>query len=688
MSGPVPFRIGSPRKDKALQERYARHLLQSGESHLHAALRRLRFQAALARANQSGTLAADEHQRLTVQLAEARLAEQAERAAGDGELPIDLLARWIGLRPLDEEILLVAVGLEIDPLLAITLSALAGDEPRFGLTSKLLAQLFGFAGDDSLTLRLDNAHPLVKVGLLESSVAGVVDTLRPWRATPRAASFLATADALDPVLARCGGLIELAEDLDTDHLADVLEVVDRALASDEPVVVLLEGLEGAGRRTVAALAARRHGRQAIALDLGAGPADPSRPTHELRALGRECWLRGAIPVVARFDTVLREGQPAERLAEVVAIIEAFTGPVILTSTTAAGIPEMRRRLIRQQVELPPPAARERLWRRALGSGPGVALAVGPELSRLAERYAMTPSIIGRAAANARMIAGRHEPTAKDVQAGVMTVIAERFGGLATKIQTTQRWEDLVLPADTSDDIKAFVSRASHAAQVYDRWGFRDKLQRGLGLAALFSGPPGTGKTMVAGLIARALELELYAVDLSQVVSKWVGETEKQLGKIFDAATMGQTLLLFDEADALFAKRTDVKSSNDRYANLEVNYLLQKLEQFNGVAILTTNLEGSVDPAFKRRLAAEVRFYAPGRAERERLWRTLLPAQTPILGKLDFAALADQFEGMCGGHIRNAVLRAAFLAASEQGGLVQDHLVRAALTESRNMGKML
>ena len=662
--------------------------MQSGESHLHAALRRLRFQAAHVRATQTRTLPADEQAKLSLQLAEARLVEESERMAGDGELPIDLLRRWIGLRPLDEEILLVAVGLEIDPLFAITLTALAGEEPRLGISSKLLAQLFGFSGDDSLTLRLDDSHPLVKVGLLESQARGIVETLRPWRATPRAASFLATADAMDPVLARCGGVIELADDLDLDHLTEVLEVVDRSLASDEPVVVLLEGQDGAGRRTVAALAARRHGRQAITLDLGAGPADPSRPTQELRALGRECWLRGAIPVVARFDTLLREGQPAQHLAEVLAVIEAFTGPVILTSTTAAGIPELRRRLIRQEVRLPPPDARERMWRRALGGGPGIELSVGPELARLAERYAMTPSIIGRAAANARMIAGRHEPTPKDVQAGVMTVIAERFGGLATKIQITQKWDDLVLPQDTQDDIKAFVSRASHAAQVYERWGFRDKLQRGLGLAALFSGPPGTGKTMVAGLIARALELELYAVDLSQVVSKWVGETEKQLGKIFDAATMGQTLLLFDEADALFAKRTDVKSSNDRYANLEVNYLLTKLEQFSGVAILTTNLEGSVDPAFKRRLAAEVRFYAPGVAERERLWRTLLPAATPILGKLDFRALATEFEGMCGGHIRNAVLRAAFLAASEQGGLVQEHLVRAARTESRNMGKML
>jgi SpoVK/Ycf46/Vps4 family AAA+-type ATPase len=328
-----------------------------------------------------------------------------------------------------------------------------------------------------------------------------------------------------------------------------------------------------------------------------------------------------------------------------------------------------------------------MWQRALAPLPSEPT-FNAELGKLAHRYAMTPSVIQRAAANARMLAHRRALTIADVQAGVTGVIHERFGGLASSVAVSQRWDDLVLPQDTLDDVKAFVSRASNAAIVYERWGFRDKLGRGLGLAALFSGPPGTGKTMVAGLIAKALDLELYMVDLSQVVSKWVGETEKQLGKIFDAATMGQALLLFDEADALFAKRTEVKSSNDRYANLEVNYLLQRIEQFAGVAILTTNLDGSVDPAFKRRLAAEVKFYPPERAERERLWRTLLPQQTPIDGTPDFRFLAEEFPDMCGGHIRNAVLRAAFLAAGEGRSVSQDHLVRAGRTEYRSMGNML
>ena len=205
----------------------------------------------------------------------------------------------------------------------------------------------------------------------------MVDTLRPWRATARAASFLATADAIDPVLARSGGIIELPEDLDVEHLTEVLEVVDRALASDEPVVVLLEGQDGAGRRTVAALAARRHGRQAIMLDLGAGPADPARPAHELRALVRECWLRGAIPVVARFDTLLRDGQPTDRLAELLSIIDEYRRP---------GDPDVddRGRHPRAAPPPDPPAGRAATRRRAR-------TAVAPRAGRRQRRDDRCPS---------------------------------------------------------------------------------------------------------------------------------------------------------------------------------------------------------------------------------------------------------------------------------------------------------
>jgi SpoVK/Ycf46/Vps4 family AAA+-type ATPase len=196
--------------------------------------------------------------------------------------------------------------------------------------------------------------------------------------------------------------------------------------------------------------------------------------------------------------------------------------------------------------------------------------------------------------------------------------------------------------------------------------------------------------MVAGLIARELDLELLQVDLSQVVSKWIGETEKQLSKVFDAAEAGHALLLFDEADALFAKRTtEVKGATDRYANLEVNYLLQRIESFGGLVILTTNLDASLDKALRRRLASHIVFYAPDEEEREELWRRILATgAAPTAGELDFEDLAHAFPDMTGANIRNAVLAAAFLAASEGVEITQEHLERAGKGEYRTMGRII
>jgi SpoVK/Ycf46/Vps4 family AAA+-type ATPase len=217
------------------------------------------------------------------------------------------------------------------------------------------------------------------------------------------------------------------------------------------------------------------------------------------------------------------------------------------------------------------------------------------------------------------------------------------------------------------------------------------MPRGMGVAALFSGPPGTGKTLVAGLIARELELELYQVDLSKIVSKWVGETEKQLAKVFDAAEAGHVLLLFDEADALFGQRsTEMKGATDRYANLEVNFLLTRIETFNGVTILTTNLDSAIDKALKRRLAAHVVFQAPDDDERARLWERLLNAQgAPLDRNIDARALARQFPKMSGANIRNAALGAAFLAAAEgRQRIVHATVAQAARNEYLSMGHVL
>jgi SpoVK/Ycf46/Vps4 family AAA+-type ATPase len=222
--------------------------------------------------------------------------------------------------------------------------------------------------------------------------------------------------------------------------------------------------------------------------------------------------------------------------------------------------------------------------------------------------------------------------------------------------------------------------------VLEKWGFAEKVGKGVGLSTLLSGPPGTGKTMIAGLVARELGLDLYQVDLSRIVSKYIGETEKQLAALFEAAESGHAILLFDEADSLFAKRTEVKSSNDRYANLEVNYLLQRMESFSGITILTTNHETAIDQAFMRRLAFHIRVPMPDEKHRALIWRTIIPERAERADDLDFDALADEFV-MSGGYIKNAALRAAFLAADEGQPITNAHLCRAAHAEYEAMGKV-
>ena len=266
------------------------------------------------------------------------------------------------------------------------------------------------------------------------------------------------------------------------------------------------------------------------------------------------------------------------------------------------------------------------------------------------------------------------------------MLDDRLTQYARRVTVSQTWDDLVLPQDQLDTIMELLARVRERGRVYEEWGFAAKVGKGLGVSALFSGPPGTGKTMVAALIARDLGIEIYQVDLGKVVSKWIGETEKNLGGLFDAAQAGHAILLFDEADALFGKRTELKSSNDRYANLETNYLLQRLESYRGLCFLTSNHESNIDPAFQRRLSLHLRFELPDIEERFHLWQAMLPKEAPLADDVDFGALANTFE-MSGGYIRNAVLRAAFLAADQGEKISATHLVRAARLEYESMGKI-
>jgi AAA+ superfamily predicted ATPase len=400
-------------------------------------------------------------------------------------------------------------------------------------------------------------------------------------------------------------------------------------------------------------------------------------------------LSDALPLLANLDELWSRLTPGEEPALALsAAIDQLSGPVLVTtSSPRLELVSERRTQLRARWPVPDAVTRHALWSDALGEA-----AAAAELDVLSHRYALGAGGIAAATQSAYFHAERHQrrqPGFADLVSGLQDNIAERLGELARRVEIRQEWSELVLPPETLEDVTALISRIRNSHFVLDHWNFRRKLARGAGVAALFSGPPGTGKTMVAGLIARELSLELYQVDLSRIVSKWVGETEKQLAKVFEAAEAGHALLLFDEADALFAKRSaEVKSAVDRYANLEVNYLLQRVESFGGVVILTTNLDTSIDPALRRRLASHIVFTTPELEERVALWREMLAVGAPLEANLDLAALADEFSEMTGANIRNAVLTAAFLAA-EQGKIIgAAQLSAAARSEYRAMGHVL
>jgi hypothetical protein len=622
----------------------------------------------------------------------ARGEAPASLAPGSGVRPprVGTRAAWLaGELELDADTLdfvWAVIARATDPRMGAHLRAIWGSEARVGLSVAQYAALRDLAPERvrRLIAALAPGKPLRSYGLVETT-DDMLDVDTRWSAPARVWGYLCGDDALDPAVASVGGLItvRLAPRLSpAQH--EVLAQLATWLGACDDTTIVIEGAVGSGRQTAAALAAHR---PAVTIDFARVALHEAAA--RLTALVREATLRAALPILANLDELWTQhglAPTADRLLQLARMIDELRGPVVITtSMPGLELHAQRRTIVRARWPLPDVATRRALWTEATGE-------VGPELELVAARYALGAGGIANAARSAARRAGHRgeaRPAFADVVAGVQDNIAERLGELARRVEVTQTWGELVLPADTVDDVCALVGRVRRAPFVLDRWGFRQKLARGTGVAALFSGPPGTGKTMVAGLLARELQLELYQVDLSRIVSKWVGETEKQLARVFEAAEAGHALLLFDEADALFAKRSaEVKSAVDRYANLEVNYLLQRIESFGGVVVLTTNLDTSIDPALRRRLASHIVFGAPEAEERAKLWRGMLATGAPLADDLAFAALADEFPEMTGANIRNAALAAAFLAAEDGRPIAQAHLRRAARSESRAMGRVL
>ena len=524
------------------------------------------------------------------------------------------------------------------------------------------------------------------------------------RLDPRVAGFLLGGDEIDDRLLSCARVVTAAGGLDDLVLPEALRGQLSRLAAhartasqaadDAGMVLYLQGPYGAGQQAAAAAYGQALGRPLLVVE---GKRLVTSSPEELAAVARladrEARLLGAVLYWADFDVLLAQ-ENHERLAVLLPLLGQQPGPVLLSGSVPWEPGGALRGVTFLRLAFPSPGYQERLllWHGALAAGAVSAADPALDLPGLAGKFRLSGGQIRDAVATARSLALARDPAAPqviadDLHAACRLHSNQKLAELAVQVVPRHAWNDIVLPADQLEQLREIYDQAQHRALVYEEWGFGGKLAAGKGLSVLFAGPPGTGKTMAADVLARALGLDLYKIDLSAVVSKYIGETEKNLARIFAEALTSNAILFFDEADALFGMRTQVRDAHDRYANVEVSYLLQKMEEYEGMIILATNLRKNMDEAFVRRLHAVVDFPLPGEADRRRIWEQIWPAATPLDAGLDLDLLARRVE-VTGGSIRNIALAGAFLAAANGGVVTMAHLLRATRREYQKMGKVL
>ncbi|MEO8703535.1 MAG: ATP-binding protein [Kofleriaceae bacterium] len=572
---------------------------------------------------------------------------------------------------------------EVDPNLVHAYRYLARDASCRGLDGRLLASLVYDTPESRALLARDlsPSAPLMFFRLLETSASAMTgqhDSLlfRRIRPATRLVHMLDGARiGVDPELAE---LVELrGGEVEGVFPAAVIDHAAAALRAND-VLLAVQGQRGVGKRLLLQIAAARWNRSVLFINARRIISEPF-PVQQamVRSILRDARLLDAVPIVPDIDDALAlDG--AELPAFVINLLADWNGPFAMTINRDR-MPRLHQRpLVHLAIEVPPAATRTVLWRRA------VPTLAESDAQILSERFAIPGGVVVAAAqaAAAARLPDDPPPGLVPLTKAVGEQLHQRIQRLGKKLTTPHDMNDLVVDDDVRDALVEILAAVKERRHVREQWGLRGAH----GISVLFSGHPGVGKTMSATVIARKLGLDIYEVDLSQVVSKWLGESEKNLSDLFDAAEPGHVVLLFNEADSLFGKRTaDVKSSNDRYANLETNYLLQRLERFGGLALLTTNLTSAIDPAFKRRFTYDVFFSFPSPEMRSELWQRTLPvkARGP---DIDFEVLAEKYE-LSGGFIKVACERAAYLA-NAAGTQITNELLRHTIERMyRERGKL-
>jgi hypothetical protein len=659
-----------------------------------------------------GMTALDDLERRIVESGHRIRALRMASVAAGVALPLERLAQIYSLSKQELDALLLALAPEIDARFETLYSYAQNDVTRKRPTVGLILRLLGSDAGERLALRalFFPSSPLLQAPLVRFPDEGPDRDLallsRPLKPEERIVDFLLERDAVDTRLRAFTVCVKPTRTLASLHFPKpfALELQQAASVLCElGGVFFLRGPSGSGKRAAAESLTTQSGRSLIVADLHQANVAGSATSATLGLLRRESQLLGANLLLRRADSWIKEdgergqSQPLWELLR--GFAEQFAGQDRSADnrTTLFVASESQWPLAGSApcswptFEFPVPDfyCRSQLWREAIaaagaGNHPKIA-------ADLANQFVLTGGQIHAACRMARAhveLRGRDATamTASNFQAAARAQSNQSLRRRAQKVDAVFDWADLVLPPRTLQQLREVCAAEKYRSFIFTQWNFDRRIMQGKGLNILFCGPSGTGKTMSAGIVARELGLDLYKIDLSSVISKYIGETEKHLSEIFREAQSSNAILFFDEADAIFGKRSEVKDAHDRYANVEVAYLLQKMEEYEGIVVLATNFRKNIDDAFTRRIQYIVEFPFPEPKYRERIWRGLIPSGAPLAKDVDFGFLARQFE-MAGGNIRNAVLVAAFLAAEEGGEIRMEHFVLATARELQKMGKL-
>ena len=619
-------------------------------------------------------------------------------AVCDGPSKWAELAARFALQPLDLDLILLALAPEIDLKYETLYAYLNNDVTRKWPTLDLAQRLLGHDPPSraSIAAALSPAGRLAQAGILErvEPPAARPSLLNAGFAlTALVTQFLSGLPLADP---RLIGVVEIAPPHDPDDApadAERVALLHRLavlLRSNDPAAVALVGERGSGRRAGATAICRELGIPMMQVHLDALGHKPEAASGLVSALAlyrhlqpAGLYLDGLHACCGATDQLAAEGR---RLVEALLRQPA---PVFAACDPHGNWRELLRSRRTLVVRLDARSYSQRLaqWERQLARA-GIDLPAA-DRRQLADRLALSPGQIADTVATAHdlaALAGAPRIDTDTVIAAARQQTDQTIGKLALKVESLHGWDDLVLLPATRTRVRELAAAIRNRHVVYQEWGFARRISVGTGLKALFSGVSGTGKTMTAGVIARELGFDLYKVELSGVISKYIGETEKNLDRIFEAVRAANAMLFIDEAEAVLGKRSEVKDAHDRYANIEVAYLLQKLEEHDGVVILASNLKRNIDDAFARRMHYVIEFPLPDEPHRCKLWQGMFPPEVPLGDDVDFAFLAKQFE-LAGGDIRNVALDAAFLAAENGRCITMKELVRALARQLAKQGKM-